>query len=1060
MREKTPQRTFRWSAPLFTDWSAQYINLFLPETRVGTALLLHIDGELHDFQYTGVESSRGAQIVLKLGFEAGEEKKLVFSDAEHYAGSLEKRELEFETNTPIGHGAACLEVGANFPFLRFGNQRMEGEIWGISAPLRSSLVCEGEGPLFTDYHLEYTDERDGVYRLTFRCFKHEDRIEVTETFSLEMGTEIRWRLNPEKGWTRILSWDDFHAEKEPTIEPIEAEQLDGLLCRLQMPVLTEYFIPNNRGWFAFFDDRQPSEGMLGILGLEGASWEEAPDGMPEIYAAEGKVEWRASLVSGRRKWLLVKAPLEVESSPERRFLFHRLHAEWNALRLDQALEDSRTLEAGKGSERRRSFFPEGEGLHPFVTKQIDAHPTLQNYRDTVLAKPLADCSIAETLFVAMIRTQPKVTEELKTKLFARFERWVRQFQGWRQGEFDYSKCVIGFSRMVRGILIAFDWLQSVDALSREERIRFEHYFVFAARRILDEGRWPHSRTWKHPNHPESVRDFYTYGGEHRPDRLVWTNSLPNFQSDPMCALIHLAVVLPEHPEAAEWLRVGREDIERQLDAYCGKSGAWAESINYALYTLSYFVITFHVLKKQYGINYFQDARVRGMVSWLCRFFGPYDKRFETYTWPAVGNSILPQIQAQYLLAYASGLDADDALRREIFGIYKRVEQKILLKEHYGTVLAVLAPQMPDEVPPLTQLTSETMDEVGVSMRHQHTFPKESYLFQKIGFAKDHYEGDETAFNWYAKGDPFCMDYGTYTPEATTGGAHNLVEIAEMDAPCRGYLADHLFTLNVDYTRCEVPVTQKLLWGHPRSFEEIDQIDGVIDRKKTPYFYIGDRNPVGPKIWKVRQMLYVKPDYLVLFDRVIGKASHRWNLHFTGGPVHRQGNQLWADGRFTLDLMVTFSHPLDFQLETGEMIPNAQKEEDRPKHAQHFCRVTNKTDGCYRALVFAKEKDREVTVTSAGKNGFKVEASTYTDYVFLSDEFIREHSAEFEFSGRAGWIRRHADGSIEAVMADGDLIGAFGKCLTGSGPWHLNRGNQCPTGEGSPPGREVVVKSRN
>ena len=68
------------------------------------------------------------------------------------------------------------------------------------------------------------------------------------------------------------------------------------------------------------------------------------------------------------------------------------------------------------------------------------------------------------------------------------------------------------------------------------------------------------------------------------------------------------------------------------------------------------------------------------------------------------------------------------------------------------------------------------------MRHDHLSEKESYLFQKVGFAKDHYEQDETAFNWYAKGTPLCMDYGTYTGDASVGAVHNLVDIPDMAPP--------------------------------------------------------------------------------------------------------------------------------------------------------------------------------------------------------------------------------------------------------------------------------------
>ena len=38
-----------------------------------------------------------------------------------------------------------------------------------------------------------------------------------------------------------------------------------------------------------------------------------------------------------------------------------------------------------------------------------------------------------------------------------------------------------------------------------------------------------------------------------------------------------------------------------------------------------------------------------------------------------------------------------------------------------------------------------------------------------------------------------MDYGTYTVDVSRPGAHNIVEIPDMDPLGRGYLADKLFT---------------------------------------------------------------------------------------------------------------------------------------------------------------------------------------------------------------------------------------------------------------------------
>ena len=1016
--------TMKLKSPLFADWSEQYVRLWLPDTTPGTALQLTIGDKPAPFQYTGNSSAAGAEILVKLGLAKGESKELVFAETASATTDLSRVELTLAETTAIGAAGRELRVGRTAPFAGFGDGAMTSAIHCETSFEGASLHRTNEGPLFTDYELEYRYAENRRYTLTFRCYKADSYIEVSETFSLGMNAELIWTVNPDKRFTHIISRDSFEGETQPTVEPLGVEHPRDVLCRLQMPVLSEYFIPNNRGWFAFCDERDESRGMIGILGLYGAQWEEPVANMPEVLDKAGTVEWHASLASGKRHWLLYAGPVEKEYAAERRFVFHRLHAEFNALRLDEHFD----LAGDAVFDASCAFEPGvlGSGdFHAAARERQAQYPCLQD----ILKSP-------NVSFGYLLDPSAEHARALYDYLNERFEKWVRQFQGYRTAENDYAKNVIGFTRRLRGMLIAYELLRRDDVLSEEQIGTLNAYFAFAARRILDEGRWPHSRTWKHPDHPESSRDFYTYGGEHRPDRLVWTNCLPNFQSDPLCALGHLSAMFRDHPDSRFWLRFALDDIDRQLDAYCGESGAWAESINYALYTLSYFVITFKAIKERWGIDYFNDERVRRYVSWLCRFLGPLDKRFGVVTMPGIGNAVLPQTGGEYILCYAAELAETDPLRADCLALWQRSESYARPSEHYPLMIAAMAPA-PQAPVPLRVLNSECMDEVGVSMRDRHTQPDESYLFQKIGFAKDHYEADETAFNWYAKGTPLCMDYGTYTGDIGVGAAHNIVEIPDQDSLRRGYLADHLFTEAVDYTRCEVPVTLKLLWGKVRSFDEIDGKDGVVHRNDTPYFYIGDKNPMGPKVWKVRQLLFVKPDYIVLFDRIYGQVPHRYNLHVTGTDIQQQEEMITAKGRFDLDLLVHVQHPAEFEMETGEIVPNVHRgggDEARAKHAQHYFRLYNHTDGIYRTLLFGKERGREVRVSGVGEHGIEVVTPEYVDYVFLHNDVVEQTVGAVRFVGRAGWIRRDVEGGIQACVPDGDSIQAFGLRLEGRGPW--------------------------
>lgn len=1034
--------SFQLKSPLFTDWSEQYVKLILPAVNPGTALMLSIDDEKVPFQYTGNKTPKGAEILVKIGFAKGESKELVFSKTTKSSTDLSSQKIPLDEVTSIGAKGRELLVGARMPLIGFAGNPMCSTIVCESKFESTSLHRNNDGPLFTDYELNYSYAQNRHYTIKFRCYKSESYVEVSEIFSLQMNAKLIWTLNPEKRFTHIISRDSFEKESGPTVEPLSEEHPRDLLCRLQMPMLNEYVIPNNRGWFAFFNEINPSRNMMGIMGLYGAKWEEPVVNMPELFNRNGTVEWHASLASGKRYWLLYTGPVEKHQSSkfggDNRFIFHRLHAEFNALRLDEHLDLSGDIVFDASCSHEAGALGE-TGYHQRALRRMEEYPCIRDVFDNLSCMGKNEGMYLSS-FSYLLDSSPGNAEKLYAYLIKRFELWVRQFQGYRTGKDDYMKSVIGFTRYLRGMMLAYEQLRRDDALSDEQVKILNSYFAFAARRILDEGRWPHSRTTKHPDHPESARDFYTYGGEHKVDRLFWTNSLPNFQSDPLCALAHLSAIFKDHPDASYWLRFALDDIDEQLNAYCGKSGAWQESINYALYTFSYFIISFKAIKERWGIDYFNDERVRRYASWLCRFMGPVDKRFGVHTMPGIGNVRLPQLGAEYLLCYANELADGDPLKQDCLALWNCGKDFVKLEEHYPVVMSALAPEPPASVA-LKKLTSECMDEVGVSIRDHHGEANETYLFQKIGFAKDHYEDDETAFNWYAKGTPLCMDYGTYTKEVSTGAAHNIIEIPDSDGLRRGYLADHLFTSALDYTRCEVPVSLKLLWGKVRSFEEVDNQDGIIDQTRTPYYYIGDKNPLGPKTWKMRQLLFVKPDYTVIFDRVYGQVPHRYNLHFTGKDIRRDDTLISANGRFDLDLLVHVQHPNDFKMETGELIPNVHPdyggEEARAKHAQHYFRLTNQIDGIYRTLIFARERGRDVKMTNVGNHGIKIITQEYTDYVFVHNDFIHEETAEVSFSGKVGWIRKTAGGDIQAVVPDGDFIEAFGLRLQGRGPWSYN-----------------------
>src|SRR6185436_4340281 len=103
-----------------------------------------------------------------------------------------------------------------------------------------------DGPLFSDYVLDHLFEENRRYQVQLRCYHFEPYVEITENFSLGMNAELELTLNPQGLFDSLLSHrgPEFESDAEPIVDQLGQERPEDLLCRLQIPVLSEYFVPN------------------------------------------------------------------------------------------------------------------------------------------------------------------------------------------------------------------------------------------------------------------------------------------------------------------------------------------------------------------------------------------------------------------------------------------------------------------------------------------------------------------------------------------------------------------------------------------------------------------------------------------------------------------------------------------------------------------------------------------------------------------------------------------------------------------------------------------------
>ena len=90
------------TSPLFTDWSEQYVRLYLSGVEPGAALELAVDGVATPFQFTGQSVAEKAKVLVKIDFAKDQTRHFVFSAAGSSSTDLTVRDLPFTGPVSVG----------------------------------------------------------------------------------------------------------------------------------------------------------------------------------------------------------------------------------------------------------------------------------------------------------------------------------------------------------------------------------------------------------------------------------------------------------------------------------------------------------------------------------------------------------------------------------------------------------------------------------------------------------------------------------------------------------------------------------------------------------------------------------------------------------------------------------------------------------------------------------------------------------------------------------------------------------------------------------------------
>jgi len=584
-------------------------------------------------------------------------------------------------------------------------------------------------------------------------------------------------------------------------------------------------------------------------------------------------------------------------------------------------------------------------------------------------------------------------------------------------------------------LIIFDgrhlklWLQTYDVLkaggfideATDRQLRRD--FAYLAYMFDDEEFFPKWNNLRERNDPEGWR----LGG--LSDLIGESLCPPNFVTEYFTSYGMMGCCFRTHPMAAAWRKEASDLLERQLDVLYYDGGAYLESPNYHALVLIFNTQLAIMLRRIPGErDFFQHPRFHDQYDWFVKTQTPLVVPNDTGKWmqypwlymdhtraydpqgperlaflPGNGNSGIScsdiSLPAELAIAAAIMRDSDPELAGRCMTTWRRAGRPIA--NDLDPLTFLLVADVDQEGVKDLALKSTLLTGTFVTFRANVDTPREVMVLNKCGTSSGHNDLDEGGFTIWAFGSPIASDFGYFTfvddhyEGCVDTWKHNCVEF---DGKSSGYasiehrhppvnfvttdLADLLVTNQQNSHLRDLPIY--IEWG---------KVPGYVDAK--------------------RYTMFVKPGYLLVFDSIqVCPYRHRWRLHAQANEVAIDSPRARFTGRFGVDLLAHFITPEKPKIEVGAY--SVQKhivvEQARPRD--------------WRVLVAPLLPGEDLTVQRLDSGRvIRVGGKDFTDTVMLAHFPFEYQDDQVSFRGKAGIVRRYADGRVETSLLDGEELKA-------------------------------------
>jgi len=502
---------------------------------------------------------------------------------------------------------------------------------------------------------------------------------------------------------------------------------------------------------------------------------------------------------------------------------------------------------------------------------------------------------------------------------------------------------------------------------------------------------------------------------------------PNFETEYFTTYGMMGCCFRTHPQAAAWRKEASQLLDRQLEVHFYDSGSYCESPNYHSHSL---VMSHQLALSLRRVNgerdFFQHPRLRNQFEWFTRVQSPpieptrAGKAMFAVPWrfmdvepakvavlPGSGNSAnncsdMP-LPCELAVAAAIYRDSDAPFSKRCMTTWRRAGRPTSNSYNDLTFLLLADPSLPglDKLDLHSSLLTGTF---AVNRGNPET-PDEVMFLTKCGTGTHHNDFDEGGFTIFAYGKSVAGDFGYNTRVdgrqvgCTSTRNHNCLEF---DGKNSGYLGPELTRPAESWA--SGPLADLLV------------ANLSVNNLRDPELIYWDMLPAD--IEYRRFLLFVKPHYMFVLDSVQRCAcTHKWWLHAESSEVQVEGSRARFKGLYGVDLMAEFVSPVKPNIVPGEWSVMRHISAQQSKQNDWRVLVAPLAPGQepFRTRRLASGRVLVVEGSGPGVEG------PYRDTLLLAAyPFVYEDDT-VAFQGRAGVIRRYANGHVAKQLIDGTRL---------------------------------------